>query len=121
MTRVDSERKPGPTKLIFLSLLPNTSLARHFALRAPAGERGNNHVERPPTTRVHTHRASCGYCHHCNSGCDPLPRLRPGAGEGAADDVPLQHEAARPRADHVPAGLRRSLSVQLVWTDAGRL
>src|SRR6266571_2174575 len=54
---------------------------------------------------LYPHRVARCHCDHSHLGCDPVPRLRPGAGQGPLRLVPLQPQADGHRLDDVHPGL----------------
>lgn len=48
-----------------------------------------------PQSRFHADRVTGGDCDHCHTRSDTLPGVCQGAGEGAADQLPEQHQADR--------------------------
>src|SRR5437879_5303386 len=69
---------------------------KRSAGRSPPEGEERSHANRTLTARVHPHRASRRDCHYFHTGCDLVSRLRSGAGEGAAGDLPVEPEAALP-------------------------
>src|SRR5437899_11630866 len=66
-------------------------------------------VTHAPASRVYADRVARRHRHNRHTGGHSVPRVRAGAGESAADDMPLQSEADGPRHADVRAGLRRSV------------
>jgi len=56
-------------------------------------------------TRIHAHRVARRDCDHRHPGGDPVPGVCSGAGEGATDNLYLEHEATGPRDRDVRPGL----------------
>src|SRR5438445_8873509 len=98
---------PKARRKEILSFLSKRILKSSLPAAAPAVFVGGKWYETTPPTWIHLDRASCRYCDHRHPGSHSVPGVCPGPGEGAADRLSLELQAARPRPHDVHPGLRR--------------